>query len=212
MVNLDSIGNLFRHPAPDSPRNFISDIHDQLNTLISPLFIIMASRFFKQLPLEDYGNNAINRIKRKDELKPAKKPLASSALDFAVKGFAFAFLVLYLNDYFLNLKFDNSDLKTKTLFGIKTLTLISYLFMAVSALVTPYLPWFMIARILSAIMVLEHESSLFFFAANIFLSLINVIGLKQKPWRSYFSYYTFDVFSRFISFATIVRMVVYYFF
>jgi hypothetical protein len=172
----------------------------------------MASRFFKQLPLEEYGNNAVNRVKRKDELKPAKRPLASSLLDYITKGFALAFLILYLNDYFLNLKLDKTDFKTKTLFGIKTLTMISYAFMAVSAIITPYLPWFMIARILSAIMVLEHECSWFFFASNIFLSLINMVGLKQKPWRGHFSYYTFDIFSRFISFATILRMAVYYFF
>lgn len=212
MVNLDSVGNLFQHPAPSKPRNFMSDVHDQLTTFISPLFVILASRFFKQLPLEEYGNNAINRVKRKDEIKPAKKPLASSLLDYITKGFALAFLILYLNDYFLNLKLDNTDFKTKTLFGIKTLTMISYFFMAMSAIVTPYLPWFMIARILSGIMVLEHESSWIFFASNIFLSLVNMFGLKQKPWRSYFSYYTFDIFSRFICFATIVRMVVYYIF
>jgi len=97
-LNNDSIKNLFHKNAEPSPRISISNVHDKRNTLLSPLFPLIAFRFFMQLSLEEYGNNEINRIKS-NKNKPkqqllAKKHLASSLMDFLSKSFAFAFWMI----------------------------------------------------------------------------------------------------------------------
>jgi len=203
---------IFQTSEPPTPRNFLSDIHDQLFSLLSPLFIFMLFRFYKQLPLEEYGNNSITRIKQKDEIKKPKKNLPTNIIDYISRGLAIAFLIFYLNDFFLSLKLSGTDFKTKALFGIKVLTLISYFFLTVSAILSPHLTWFMIAKLLISMIVLEREGSWIFFMLNVILTFINMIGLQQKPWRRYFSYYSFDIFSRFICFTMTLRLIVNFFF